>query len=227
MQPYLFPYIGYFQLINAVDKFVILDDVTFIKKGWINRNRILLNNKEFLFTIPVEKISQNKLIKDTKVFDKHAFNKKFYTTINQVYKKAVNYEVIFNLIKKIMDFETEYITQINHFCISEVCNYLEIKTQIVKTSSIYENTNLKAENRIMDICFKEKADYYINPIGGKDIYDKNMFQSNNLKINFLNTDNIVYKQFENEFIPFLSIIDVLMFNSKDNIKEMLLQYKLM
>jgi hypothetical protein len=79
----------------------------------------------------------------------------------------------------------------------------------------------------MDICFKEKADYYINPIGGKDIYDKNMFQSNNLKINFLNTDNIVYKQFENEFIPFLSIIDVLMFNSKDNIKEMLLQYKLM
>lgn len=112
MQPYLFPYIGYFQLINAVDKFVILDDVTFIKKGWINRNRILLNNNAFLFTLPVEKISQNKLIKDTKMFDKHAFNKSFYATINQTYKKAVNYEVIFNLIKKIIDFETEDITQI-------------------------------------------------------------------------------------------------------------------
>ena len=228
MQPYLFPYIGYFQLINAVDKFVFYDDVNFIKQGWINRNNILVNNQKFLFSIPVEKISSFKKINQTKV-NTNIFNKerkKLIKTIEQSYKKAPNYNEVKDFIFPVLNAEFEYIYEYAKKSIIDTLNFLDIKTKIVNTSYIYINNELSSEARVIDICKQENASVYINPIGGKYLYKKENFENNNLKLCFVKTEDLKYKQFGEPFFPNLSIIDVLMFNSKDEVKEMLNKYTL-
>jgi len=226
MQPYFFPYISYFQLISAVDKFVLLDDVAFIKKGWINRNRILNFDTEYFFTLPLEKISQNKLIKDIRIHDLESFKSKFLKTLEHFYKKAGFFNETYNLVRKILDYNTDNISEMNFFCTKEICNYLGIDAEIIRTSTIYNNSNLKAEYKIMDICKKENADFYINAYGGKKLYKNSFFAENNINLKFLETFIIKYKQFNNEYIPYMSIIDMMMFNNKEQISEYLKMYKL-
>jgi len=225
MQPYLFPYIGYFQLINAVDKFVILDDVNYINKGWINRNRILVNGKEYLFTVPLKKSSQNKLIFECELAD-DKWKQKLIRTIEMNYKKAPFFCQNFEIIKTIIDYNEINLSKYLCNQIEVLCNYLNITTEIVKTSLYYNNSHLKAQEKIMDICKKEKTDVYINAFGGQKLYSKEYFKENNIEIKFIKSNPITYKQFNNEFVPWLSIIDVMMFNSKEEIKEMLNKYEL-
>lgn len=226
MQPYFFPYIGYFQLINAVDKFIILDDVNYIKKGWINRNRILLNGKDYLFTIPCEKISQNKLINEVEVIkDEKAVNK-FLKTINNSYSKAPYFSEVFELVEGVFKFDKVLISELAYGSITSVLNFLGIEKNIVFSSKNYSNSEFKKADRLIDICKMNNADIFINSSGGKELYDKVEFNKNGIKIYFIKNIITPYNQFENNFIPGLSIIDVLMFNTKDEIKEMLNQYEL-
>lgn len=226
MQPYFFPYIGYFQLINAVDKFIILDDVNYIKKGWINRNRILLNGKDYLFTIPCEKISQNKLINEVEVIkDEKAVNK-FLKTINNAYSKAPYFSEVFELVEGVFKFDKVLISELAYGSITSVLNFLGIEKNIVFSSKNYSNSEFKKADRLIDICKMNNADIFINSSGGKELYDKVEFNKNGIKIYFIKNIITPYNQFENNFIPGLSIIDVLMFNTKDEIKEMLNQYEL-
>ncbi len=226
MQPYIFPYIGYFQLINAVDKFVIYDDVNFINKGWINRNRILNNGKDSLFSIPLKEASQNKLINEIEVNWDSAWKSKFLKTIEQSYKKAPFYQEVLTIIEQTLQIDNEPISKVIENNLRLICHYLNIHTEIVSSSSIYQNTHLKAQERILDICLQEKATQYINPIGGLELYDKDFFEAKNIKMNFIQSNPIEYKQYKNEFVPWLSMIDVLMFNSKEQIKEFLDNYEL-
>ncbi|MCF6185623.1 MAG: WbqC family protein [Bacteroidales bacterium] len=228
MQPYLFPYIGYFQLINAVDKFIFYDDVNFIKQGWINRNNILVVGNKYVFSLPIEQISSFKKINETKI-NLNIYKKskqKLLKTIQQSYKKAPFYEDVMILIENVLNFESKYISDFAKQSIIGVCTFLEIKTEIIKSSEIYNNDNLKSVNRVIDICKKEVATHYLNPIGGIELYNKQKFKEQNLELNFLKSKEVIYKQFNNLFIPNLSIIDVMMFNSKDEIKQMLLEYEL-
>ena len=226
MQPYIFPYIGYFQLINAVDKFVIYDDVNFINKGWINRNRILNNGKDSLFSIPLKEASQNKLINEIEVNWDSAWKSKFLKTLEQCYKKAPFYQEILTIIEETLQVDNEPISKVIENNLRLICHYLDIKTEIVSSSAIYQNSHLKAQERILDICLQEKATQYINPIGGLELYDKDFFEVKNIKMNFIQSNPIEYKQYKNEFVPWLSMIDVLMFNSKEQIKEFLNSYEL-
>jgi len=226
MQPYLFPYIGYFQLISAVDKFVILDDVNFINKGWINRNRILVNGKVHLFTVPLKEASQNRLIKDVEVSNDGIWGKKVLKTIEMNYKKAPYYDSISPIISKIILSASKSISELIRQSIVEVNQYLNIGTIIQDTSTVYDNRHLRAEDRIIDICRKEGADQYINPSGGTELYSKERFKSAGIDLKFLKSNPVSYRQFENEFVPWLSIIDILMFNSKDTVGEYLLAYSL-
>lgn len=226
MQPYIFPYIGYFQLINAVDKFIIYDDVNFINKGWINRNRILVNGKDSLFTIPLKEASQNKLINSIEVNWDSAWKSKFLKTIEQSYKKAPYYQQVLPLIEGLLNTEKSIFSEIIFENLTQVCQYLEIKTEIVPSSSIYHNTHLKAQERIIDICVQEKTDTYINPIGGLELYDKAAFQAIGKELFFIKSKAIRYTQFKNEFVPWLSIIDILMFNSPEHISTLLNDYEL-
>lgn len=226
MQPYSFPYLGYYQLIQAVDKFIIYDDVNFINRGWVNRNNILVNDKPFLFTVPLKNASQNKLINEIDVMEEIAWKKKFLKTIEQSYGKTAQFKKVFLLISEIINTPFKKIHELALTSIEKVSEYLSIPTHIIRSTVDYGNQNLKGQERILDICKREQADRYINPIGGIEIYSLQMFDERGIRLNFLKTNTIRYHQFNNEFVPNLSIIDVLMFNSPKEITDLLKQYKL-
>jgi len=228
MQPYLFPYIGYFQLINAVDKFIIYDDVSYIKQGWINRNRILLHDQPFLFTVPVAGVGPSRLINDTPVSERTftRWKKKFYNTLEVAYRKAPFYESIRSLVTNVLDTPMESIGELSRNSVVKTMDYLGIGTAVVPSSVVYLNSELKGEQRVMDICSKEQATLYMNAPGGSLLYDKQDFAKQNIQLLFINPGKVVYRQFENEFVPSLSIIDVMMFNSVSTIKGMLNNYNL-
>jgi hypothetical protein len=226
MQPYFFPYIGYFQLLNAVDKFIIFDDVKFINKGWINRNRILLNEKAYLFTLPLEKASQNIQIGDLFIVSDGKWKVKLLKTIKTSYKKAMMFDTVYPIIENIIQYENSKLSEYLYYSISKICEHLNIKTQIVKSSSQYETGQLKGQERIIEICLKEKARQYYNPIGGTDLYNKNDFTKFDIQLCFLKCNCEPYDQGGDYFVPDLSIIDVMMFNSVGDIQKMLDQFLL-
>lgn len=226
MQPYILPYIGYWQLINAVDKFIILDDVNYINKGWINRNKILVNGSENFSTIPLIHASQNKKINEIDISAELKWRNTLVKTIEFNYKKAKYYSEVSELILSCINYDNLNLSEYILHSLTRISAYLDLKTTFVASSSIYENDNLKGEDRIIDICLKEGATDYINPIGGLELYSYESFKLKNLQLHFLKTEDIAYPQFKNEFVPWLSIIDVLMFNSKDEVKAMLNMYEL-
>lgn len=227
MQPYIFPYIGYFQLINAVDVFVFYDDVNFIKKGWINRNQLLVNNEANLFSIPLQKVSQNKLIKETQLAYDAKWLTQFYTTLTLNYKKAPFFEPTFELIKSI--FETPH-TTIAELCIDSIIktsNHLGLNTVFEVSSEKYCKTKgMEKAERLITICKQRNALTYINPSGGKTLYNKDYFNNQGVELLFIENKITPYQQFSANFVGGLSIIDVMMFNETLDVKELLNQYQL-
>jgi hypothetical protein len=223
MQPYLFPYIGYWQLINTVDTFVIYDDVNFIKQGYINKNNILHNENKQVFSLELIGASSNKLINEIKVGRN---SKKLLKSIYQNYSKAPYFSSVYPLIEKILLNKEENIANFIAYSLKEISKYLNISTDFIYSSRIDKNNNLRAQDKVIHICKLLKADKYINAIGGQELYDKAIFEINNININFIKTELKEYKQFKNRFIPYLSIIDVMMFNEIKTINGYLQNYKL-
>lgn len=221
MQPYLFPYIGYFQLINIVDKFIIFDDANYIKKGWINRNNILVNNKIYRFNLPVMGISQNEIIKDIRILDEFQNKKKLLKTICHAYKKAPMFKFIYPILEDIILYDNCKLSEYIENSIRVICTYLEIDTKIIKSSKLNNNKSLRSEDKIIDICKLLNSNVYINPIGGMSLYSKEKFAQNNIELYFIKSAIVRYKQFNDEFYENMSIIDVLMFNSKERVKDFL------
>lgn len=225
MQPYAFPYIGYFQLINAVDRFILLDDVNYITRGWVNRNRILVNGKEHLFTVPLKKASQNSQILECELSDT-AWRDKLLKTIEYSYRKAPQFNDAFGLISDSINCKESNLSKWIFNQLGRICEYLDIETTIIESSQVYSNSDLKGKYKIMDICRKEKATVYFNAIGGMTLYNRVEFMQNGINLKFLKSIPQEYPQFKNDFIPFLSIIDHLMFNSKNRIKNQLNNFEL-
>lgn len=229
MQPYLFPYIGYWQLINAVDKFVILDDVNYIKKGFINRNRFLINGAEHIFTVPLEKASQNKRIMDMKLNFPAEERKKLVQSIEYAYKKAPFFNEVMPILEKIICFKEDRLTEYICNSIREISDYLGIGTALYRSSEIDKDTGLKGQERILSLCQKLEADTYINPSGGRALYNHRDFTDRGINLCFLDvkSENISYIQYNrSEFVPMLSVIDVLMFNDTTQIERFLQEYEL-
>ena len=223
MQPYLFPYIGYWQLIDAVDIFVIYDDVNFIKQGYINRNKILQNQKAHLFTLELIGASSNKKINDIKIGGN---SNKLLRTIKQNYSKAPFYKDVSLVLEDILNNEEKELSKFLGFSLVKIAKYLNINTKFLYSSDIKNDKTFKAQDRLIEMSKILNATGYINSIGGVELYDKEVFSQNNINLNFLKSSEILYKQFNNEFVPNLSIVDILMFNSQDNIKNMLTQFEL-
>jgi hypothetical protein len=214
MQPYFFPYIGYYQLINSVDKFLIYDNVSFIKRGWINRNKIYFNNLEYLFTIPLKNTSRNRNINEHFISDEFfKWKDDFYKTLNMSYGKSKNYNDIMGIIEKSLNYEN--ISDITSSSLSLVSDYLDINTNFKKTSEL-KNINSKKTERLIDICKIEKADTYINSIGGQELYSKDDFILKNINLLFLKC---------NDPKEYVSIVDLLMKYGKDT-KQFLNNYEL-
>lgn len=225
MQPYFFPYIGYFQLINAVDKFIIYDNIKYTKKGWINRNRFLQNGRDAIFSLPLKKGSDQLNIVERQISDD--FNpSKLLRAFKGSYLKAPYYKEVSVMLEIIMSYEYGNLFDYLHNSILEICKYLEIDTEIVISSKLDIDHSLVSSERVVALCKSVAATAYINPIGGVDLYDKSQFLKEGIELGFLVTNPIYYNQFKDPFVSSLSIIDVLMFNSKDSITQLLGEYQL-
>lgn len=223
MQPYLFPYIGYWQLINAVEAFVIYDDVTFIKQGYINRNSILINRQKQRFTLNLIGASSNRLINQIIVGNNQA---KLLKTMEQSYAKAPFVVDIMPILEQILNQNEKNMAKFLGFSLQKISDYLQINTEFIYSSDIKKDVTLKAQNRVIDIAKRLNASKYINAIGGQKLYSKEQFKKEGIELNFLKTQIQEYKQFNIDFIPNLSIIDIMMFNTQDEIQKMLKMYEL-
>lgn len=223
MQPYFFPYIGYFQLINKVNHFIFLDDVNFIKKGWINRNRILINGQSKFINVPLKNISQNRKIYEHSIDHSTHWQRKLVQSISLSYKRAPFFNQIFPIIEDLVQINEDLISTYNRHIITRICEYLGINTKFTMSSE-YSNNNLKGQERILDLCIQENTETYINLSGGKSLYSSREFQEKQMDLLFLSaSEEIKYTQFDDKFLPNLSIIDVLMFNSKEQVQHLLTQ----
>jgi len=227
MQPYFMPYIGYFQLINSVDMFVIYDNIQYTKKGWINRNRILSNGKDHLITLPIKKDSDYLDVVKRELSKSWEKDKsKMLNIIKSSYGKSPYFQETFELISKCLNNSEVNLFKFIYDSIVLMNDHLEIKTPIIISSTIDTDHTLKSQDKVLSLCKEQNADIYINSIGGVELYNKETFKQNNIELNFIKSNPIQYTQFNNEFVPWLSIIDVMMFNSRDQIKEYLNNYTL-
>ncbi len=222
-QPYFFPYIGYWQLINISDIYVLSDSMQYIKKGYINRNDILIDGKRHRYTLEVLGVHSDKLINEIRV-GKNA--KKILKSIFNAYKKAPYFEETYPILEQIFLNDEKNLAKYVGYSIERVARYLGMDTKFIYLSDLQGETTLRAQDRTIDICKRLNADQYINAIGGQKLYSKEIFKDHGVKLNFIETETVEYRQFHNEFVPNLSIIDVMMFNSRKEIKEMLKKYVL-
>jgi len=228
MQPYVFPYLGYFQLVQAADCFVFFDDVNFIKRGWIHRNGILANGDRYRFTIPLQQASQHKRINETIVHPQlyPDWRKKFMKTLRQEYQAAPQFEQVYELIGQVLAGPCSSIAELASSSVLAAAQYLNISTKFVHSSSLNYSREVPGKEKIISICQQQEASTYINLIGGTSLYEPASFEQHNLQLRFIQSKDIVYSQFREKFVPNLSIIDVMMFNDPTAVQSMLQQYQL-
>jgi len=224
MQPYFLPYLGYIQLMSLVDDFVIYDDVNYINRGWINRNYILVNGQKNLLTIPLREASQNKKINEIYLSNDLKWIDKQKRTVEMAYKKAPYFEEVFELYCGIVDFKGDNLSVFLANQLKCLKDYLGIKAKLILSSESFSNQELKKGDRLIDICHQMNQYEYINPIGGAEIYTKEQFAERDVELRFLEMTVQPYEQIKTDsFIPYLSVLDVLMMNSKEFITGNLLK----
>ncbi len=226
MQPYFFPYIGYWQLIHAVDRFVIYDDVNYIVRGWVNRNRILTNGEPRYIKVPLLQASQNRRICDISLQSSPVWRDKLVKMIETTYRKAPCFVEVFPVVERVICHEADNLSDYMVHQLQTMATFMNIYTEFVLTSRCYENNILAGQERIIDIGKREGATTYINPQGGQKLYDRAAFTQCGLDLKFLTPLAMEYKQFGSLHEPWLSIIDVLMFNGIAGTNNLLNRYSL-
>lgn len=220
MQPYFLPYIGYFQLIQAVDQFIVYDNIKYTKKGWINRNRMLQQGKEAVFSLPLKSNSdfldvvERELTPD---FDAP----RFLNRMLESYRRAPHFGAVAPVLEEVMSCEDRNLFRFVHHSIIQVCTYLGIGTEITVASTLPIDHSLKSQDKVLALCEQAGAGVYVNPIGGTELYSKEAFAAQGVELQFLQALPFEYPQAGNAFVPWLSIVDVMMFNPVDEIRERL------
>jgi len=224
MQPYFFPYIGYFQLVTAVKVFVCLDDVAWVQRGFVNRNRVLVKGKAKWLTVPMVGKSQNKKIGEVKVVRDDKWKRKMLKTVEQAYARAPFGSVA--LLNIVVESEQTTIAKLAWKSVEVVAEYLELETKLVASSVGLAERGLKGQERILSICKRLETAEYVNAIGGQKLYSKKEFAKRGIKLWFVKSGKIEYTQGQDEFVAKMSILDVLAWNSKGKVKKMVDNYKL-
>jgi hypothetical protein len=220
MQPYFLPYIGYWQLINAVDKFGIYDNIKFTKRGWINRNYFLQNGKEEVFSLPLKKDSDYLDINQRVLCEGFpAARQKLLRRFEAAYRRAPNYIEGMDIFSMCLLYNETNLFQYLLHSIKQICLYLDIKTELIVSSTLGLDHSLRGQERVIATCKALGATDYLNPVGGVRLYDTHTFAAHGINLSFQNPPSFSYAQFRHEFIPNLSIIDVIMFNDRDTIKR--------
>jgi hypothetical protein len=219
MQPYFLPYLGYFQLMNVVDEFVIYDNIQFSKRGWIHRNRILQNGQPAYVSLPLKKDSDFLDINQRFLSDSFKRDKeKLLFKIKGTYKKAPQFEKVFPIIEQIFNFNETNLFEYIYNSLEMLKDFLNIETKLIRSSEIDIDHNLKSQEKVIAISKALKAEYYINPEGGKDLYAKNDFNDKQVNLQFHIFFPEPYQQFSSDFVSYLSIIDLLMLCDLEEIK---------
>lgn len=218
MQPYFFPYIGYFQLINSVDLFIVYDNIKYTKKGWINRNRMLQNGKDVMFSLPLKSASDFLDIRDRELAAD--FNRdKLLNQFKGAYCRAPYFEQTFPLVVQIVRHEEANLFRYLHHSIVRTCEHLGIITEIGISSDIAIDHGLKNQDKVLALCEAVGATTYVNASGGMELYSKETFREKGIELKFIRSKPFGYPQFGDAFMPWLSIIDMMMFNSDEFIHE--------
>tara|TARA_B110000503_G_C7027862_1_gene362658 strand:- start:232 stop:930 length:699 start_codon:yes stop_codon:yes gene_type:complete len=218
MQPYFLPYIGYFQLISAVDKFIVYDNIKYTKKGWVNRNRMLQNGKDVMFSLPL-KSDSNYLDICKRELSAEFNSDKLLSQFKGAYRRAPYYAQTLPLIEEIVRLDDVNLFGYLHHSIVKTCAHLGITTDITNSSSIDIDNTLKSQDKVLALCKAVGAKSYINTIGGVELYSRDKFHTQGIELQFIETQPFEYAQFGMPFMPWLSIVDVLMFNPLEIVYE--------
>lgn len=217
MQPYFLPYIGYFQLISAVDIFIVYDNIKYTKKGWFNRNRMLLNGSDAIFSLPLKKDSDSLDVVQREIaadFDRS----KLLNQLKGAYKRAPQFEQSYPLLERIVRYEDQNLFRYTHHSIVQLCAHFGINSKIMVSSEVPIDHGLKGQDKVLALCAATGADAYINSIGGIELYAKEDFHRMGVNLQFIKPKPFEYPQFGSPFVPWLSIVDVLMFNPLNTIR---------
>ena len=226
MQPYLFPYLGYLQLMQAVDEFVFFDTAQFIRRGWIHRNRILFHGKAHTFTVPVTKCARDTLIRDVLWSGDLSVRTKLLQTIKQAYKNAPYFHVVLPWIERTLSSTESSVPKLIEMHFIELYNYLGLEVNFYLASSRRWTDAFGASQRILSMCQDLNATRYINPINGRHLYSASEFAVKGIKLQFLEMAAVEYPQMGMEFISHLSMIDVLMMNGPKEVLRLLRNYQI-
>jgi hypothetical protein len=216
MQPYFLPYIGYFQLIASVDQFIVYDNIKYTKKGWINRNRMLRNGKDVIFSLPLKSDSDYLDICQRELSSEFSRDK-LLNQFRGAYRRAPYFDQTIPLIEEIVRFNDANLFKFLHHSIVKTCEHLGIATEIRISSGIAIDHNLKNQDKVIALCEAVGASTYVNAIGGMELYSKETFREKGIELKFIKSKPFEYAQFSDAFVPWLSIIDVMMFNPLDTI----------
>lgn len=221
MQPYLFPWIGYFQLIAQADVFVLYDDASYIKQGYINRNALLSAGQVQRFTLPVPGASSNKRIGDL-AFDTQV--EKLLKTLRQNYLHAPAFQNVMPLIEDVLLHSDRDITASCQRAIENILGYLGLTRRLIRSSALDYDRTENAENKVIGMCKALGGDIYVNSTGGRHLYSAPAFAAQGITLRFLQANNVAYDQGTPEFVPNLSIIDVLMHCTPAAVRQALDHY---
>lgn len=218
MQPYFLPYIGYFQLIAAVDHFVVYDNIKYTKKGWINRNRFLQNGKDAMFSLSLKKDSDSLDVCERELaadFDRE----RLLNQLRAAYRRAPHFEKTFPLIEQVVRYSEHNLFLFLHNGIVQVCAHLGITTKIIVSSEVGINHQLQAQDKVLALCEALGATTYVNAIGGVELYSKQVFSDKGIELKFIKPLPFEYAQYSEPFVSWLSIIDVMMFNPLSAVQQ--------
>jgi len=224
MQPYFLPYLGYYSLIKQVDRWIFNDEVQMIHKGWIQRNRILKQYGGWGYImVPLHKHDHTELIKNITIRNNENWKEKILAQIRHYKKRAPYFYKVNAFLEDAFEKEFDSITKQNAFLIEQTCNYLglDFEYEILSEMSLEIGQIDAPDDWSLNICKALGENHYLNPIMGKQFYNREKYDHAGIKINFLNWTCTPYKQFDDKFIDGLCVLDAMMFNSPEEIRQML------
>lgn len=225
MQPYFLPYVGYWQLLAAVDQFVIYDNIQYTKKGWINRNRFLRNGADAYFTVPLKKGSDFLTIAERTIADDFDPDQ-MLEQLASAYRKAPSFAAVFPVLETIVRCGQRNLFEYLHHGLRVTAGYLDIRTPLIVSSTVPIDHTLKAEGKVIALSVALGATRYVNFVGGRALYSAPAFAERGVDLRFIQSRPIEYRQYADPFVPSLSILDVMMFNSRDAVRELVGAYDL-
>jgi hypothetical protein len=248
MQPYFFPYIGYFQCIHAADKYILYENLDYITEGWMHRNRILVkNSKPVYINARINGKSSSKKISEIALDQSPQWKKKLLHSVMLNYRGSHYFEEVYPLVETLVNGNQQFLFEYNAAIIKGISRFLDIETEIISDNSGYLALEERLEKmdekdyalfpqlttrpvkkvaRVLEMCAAEKATVFLNAIGGRELYLKDEFKNYGIDLFFIKTGAITYPQFSREFYPHLSVIDALMHKGKEGTKELLNDYEL-